>query len=197
MRALSTKPSTISPDSDFPYGRVKDRAGSVPGTRVNELLVGDIIQFFEKLMADAVITPNGLPDNAYSGFQLNEALRALILLITRTTIYNYTTTIFGGTQLAVTIPTNNDKNASYMVTMVARKIIGAGNFENAWYKQVINVKNIAGVITSTQDTVYARTDGSSSPVLTITTSGANVLLNVTPGSGYSHNCIFYVEKTEI
>ena len=79
MRALSTKPNISPPDSDFPYGRIKNRAGAVPGTRVDELVMGDIIQFFEKLMADAGVTPNGLPDNAYTGFQLNEALSKLFL----------------------------------------------------------------------------------------------------------------------
>jgi hypothetical protein len=79
MRPLSFKPNTAAPDSDFPYGRIKDRSGSVPGTKVNEEVYGDIHQFFEKLMDESGITPNNLPDNEYSGFQLFEALSKVIL----------------------------------------------------------------------------------------------------------------------
>ena len=37
-------------------------------------MYADIHQFFAKLMDYAGVTPNGLPDNDYSGFQLMEAL---------------------------------------------------------------------------------------------------------------------------
>jgi hypothetical protein len=48
---------------------------------VDEGVYGDIHQFFEKLMADAGIVANGLPENQYSGFQLNQALTTLITQI--------------------------------------------------------------------------------------------------------------------
>lgn len=66
-------------DSDYPYGRVRDitTPGAGDGTPVNEAMLGDVIQFFNKLMDEGAITPNGLPDNDYSGFQLYEALEAI------------------------------------------------------------------------------------------------------------------------
>lgn len=73
-RALSTKTNVIPPNSDYPYARARDNDGSANGTPVNENLFGDIIQFFEKMMADAGVTHNGLPDNDYSGFQYVQAL---------------------------------------------------------------------------------------------------------------------------
>lgn len=68
-----------APDSDYPYGRVKDisSAGAGDGTPVNEMLLGDVIQFFNKLMDEGGITANGLPDNNYTGFQFYEALQGV------------------------------------------------------------------------------------------------------------------------
>lgn len=78
-RKLEDLTNVNAPDSDYPYGRVKDRVGSSNnGTPVNEALLGDMTQFFAKMMDEADVTPNGLPDNEYSGFQLYEALQTLI-----------------------------------------------------------------------------------------------------------------------
>lgn len=74
MRRLSTKPNVIAPDSDFPYGRIKDKHAPTAGSKVNEQMWGDIIQFFEKMFDLSSIVANGLPDNAYTGFQLVDAL---------------------------------------------------------------------------------------------------------------------------
>ncbi len=74
MRLLSTKANTEAPDSDFPYGRIRDKTAMTPGSKVNENMWGDIIQFFEKMMSLSGISANGLPDNAYTGFQLVDAL---------------------------------------------------------------------------------------------------------------------------
>ena len=77
MRAITSLPNTTSPDADFPYGRFKDTVGANPGTRVNESMAGDWAQFFAKIMDEAGITPNGLPDSEYSGWQLYEALKGV------------------------------------------------------------------------------------------------------------------------
>jgi len=77
MRALRTKANVVPPDSDYPFGRIKDDDGSKNGTPVNESVCGDSFQFFEKLMLDAQLAMNGLPENVYSGFQLNQALGIL------------------------------------------------------------------------------------------------------------------------
>jgi len=78
MIPLVDKPNVVTPDSDYPYGRTKDDDGSNNGTPLNTLTHGDLHQFFEKLMDEADVTPNGLPDNAYSGFQLFEALDIMV-----------------------------------------------------------------------------------------------------------------------
>lgn len=79
MRALRTKTNVQAPDSDYTFGRIKDDPGDNTGTPVNELLYGDMHQFFEKLMLDAGLAANGLPEQAYTGFQLNQALSKLFL----------------------------------------------------------------------------------------------------------------------
>jgi len=62
-----------APSGTYPYGQIKDDTGSNDGTPVNVLTNGDLQQFFQKMMADSGITPNGNPDNADNGFQLWEA----------------------------------------------------------------------------------------------------------------------------
>jgi hypothetical protein len=74
-RSLASKPNVDAPDYDYPFGRIRDRAGSTPGTPVNEVVYGDFHQFFAKLMDEAGVTANGLPDNDDDGFQLYEALK--------------------------------------------------------------------------------------------------------------------------
>ena len=74
MRSLVNKPNVSAPDADFPFGRIKDKSGSNPGTPVNEIVYGDIHQFFEKLMNEAGLSANELPESEYSGFQLMTAL---------------------------------------------------------------------------------------------------------------------------
>lgn len=66
-------------DSDYPYGRVRDIStpGAQDGTQVNEKMVGDVLQFFNKLMDEGNITPNGLPDNTTNGFQFFQGLEGL------------------------------------------------------------------------------------------------------------------------
>lgn len=61
--------------SDYPKGRVRDKAGAVQGTTGNEILFGDLMQFFQKLVIDAGITENDLPENVTNGYQLLDALK--------------------------------------------------------------------------------------------------------------------------
>lgn len=76
--AITDKPNTEAPSADYPFGRTRDKSPSLAGTPVTTLTHGDFHQFFAKLMDFAGITPNGLPDNEYSGWQLMEALMALM-----------------------------------------------------------------------------------------------------------------------
>jgi hypothetical protein len=71
---LSDKPNTHAIDGTYPYGDIKDNAGSADGTPVNRLVYADLHQFFEKLMDEAGVSHNGLPDNEANGFQLYLAL---------------------------------------------------------------------------------------------------------------------------
>jgi hypothetical protein len=74
MRALSVVPNIEGATTDFPNGRIRDEAGAVIGTSLVEALSGDTVQFFQKLIIDAGITPNGQPDNVTQGYQLIDAL---------------------------------------------------------------------------------------------------------------------------
>jgi len=78
MRATRNKINVQSPDSDFPFGRVKNNTGTRNGTPDDEALVGDAMQFFEKLMFDSGLAMNNLPEQSYTGFQLNQALTLVI-----------------------------------------------------------------------------------------------------------------------
>lgn len=73
-RSITVLPNTDAPDTDYPGGRLKDKVGSNPGTRVNEAMLGDMSQFFDKLMRETGAVYNNLPDNEYSGLQLYTAL---------------------------------------------------------------------------------------------------------------------------
>lgn len=77
-RGLQNMPNIAPADSDYPNGRLKDKTISLPGTPANEFTNGDIFQFFAKMMRDAGIVPNGLPDNEYSGNQYFKALTSHI-----------------------------------------------------------------------------------------------------------------------
>lgn len=74
MIPLSDKPNVESPSAEYPFGNIKDNTGTNNGTPVNKLVYADFHQFFEKMMAVAGITANGLPDSETNGFQLFEAL---------------------------------------------------------------------------------------------------------------------------
>lgn len=75
---LQDKPNTIAPNTDYPYGAIKDNTGSNDGTPVNKLVYDDLHQFFAKIMDAAGIAYNGLPDNFTNGFQYFMALIKLI-----------------------------------------------------------------------------------------------------------------------
>jgi hypothetical protein len=77
MIRLQDKVNTDAPDSDYPFGKVRNDSGIGDGTPVDFDFLHDYTQFFEKLMSESGITPNGLPDNEYSGFQLYEAFRKM------------------------------------------------------------------------------------------------------------------------
>lgn len=66
--------TVVAPDGTYPYGRVKDAPN---GTVADETMIGDTIQFTQKLMGEAGVTPNGDPDNNSDGWQIYEAFEIL------------------------------------------------------------------------------------------------------------------------
>jgi hypothetical protein len=78
MRQLVNVTNVDAPDADYPRGRVRDKVGATLGTEYSEILHGDVIQFFQKLVIDSGITENDLPDNVTNGYQLLEALGIVV-----------------------------------------------------------------------------------------------------------------------
>jgi hypothetical protein len=74
---LVNKENVNAPDSDFPFGDVRDKTPTVGGTKYNRLTMSDYIQFFHKMMSEAGITYNNDLDNESNGWQFYEAFRKL------------------------------------------------------------------------------------------------------------------------
>lgn len=72
-RAITDLTNIEAPSGNFTKGRVKDNDGTQNGTPNNEKLHGDWTQFFQRLMAEAGITPNGNADDQVNN-QLYDAL---------------------------------------------------------------------------------------------------------------------------
>jgi len=67
--------TTAPPDSVNLYGNIKDDPG---GTRANSKSNSDLQVFAQRMMANAGVVANSLPDNATNGFQLTTALNTMI-----------------------------------------------------------------------------------------------------------------------
>lgn len=68
-RGLQNYPNVDAPDSIYPDGGIRDNPGDFTGTDFDTEVYGDMHQLHAKLLRQAAITPNGLPDNEYSGNQ--------------------------------------------------------------------------------------------------------------------------------
>lgn len=77
-RKLETQVNVNAPDSDYPYGRIRDDDGSANGTPLTEAVHGDYHQFFARILAESGVVANALPDNEYVGFQYYQALLEII-----------------------------------------------------------------------------------------------------------------------
>jgi len=77
MKLLENKTNVDAPTTAYPFGELKNDTGTNDGTPVDQELLGDSMQFFEKVFNESGLTANGLPDNETNGFQLYEALRTL------------------------------------------------------------------------------------------------------------------------
>ena len=119
------KTNVESVSSDYPYSKTKDNSGANDGTPVNNELLNDYIQFFEKVFAESGLTANGFPDNAYTGFQLYEAARKVFkpyksyaALITQTGTNDPVATVLNNDFSDVgTLVWTRDGVANYRVTL--------------------------------------------------------------------------------
>lgn len=66
--------SVIAVGGAYPFGDIKDNPS---GTVVNRKSNADMQQFFQKIMFEAGITPNSLPENSTNGWQLVNALQTI------------------------------------------------------------------------------------------------------------------------
>lgn len=73
MIPLKDKTNVSPPDGDFPFGSIRDRDGSTPGTPGNKEVYNDMHQFIEKMVNESDVVPNGLLDSDYNGWQVWEA----------------------------------------------------------------------------------------------------------------------------
>lgn len=74
MILLQDKPNVNPPDSEFPFGSIRDRDGIIAGTPGNQLVYNDLHQLAEKIIRESTLTPNGVLDSDYNGYQLWDAL---------------------------------------------------------------------------------------------------------------------------
>lgn len=113
MRTLISGTNIDGATGDYLKGRVRDKAGGTPGSIYNEVLHGDLLQLIHKLVGDAGITENGLPDNETNGFQLKEALvyfasRNSMKRVSSTTAANVNMTSSEQDIVTFTFDANND-----------------------------------------------------------------------------------------
>ena len=127
-RSLASKTNVTAPGGNYPYGRVKDNTGSGDGTHVDENLLGDLIQYFEKLMALGGVTANGLPENSSDGFQYLTALINLISSYVSTGVSSEAATrAAADTTLQNNINTEATNRASADTTLTNTKVAKAGD----------------------------------------------------------------------
>lgn len=91
MRKILSLSNVTPADATYPFGRVKDTgSGAFNGTPVNEAMLGDLLQTAMKLMSEGSIVPNDLPDNQNNGFQIYQAMLAVMATVidSKNTIQN-------------------------------------------------------------------------------------------------------------
>ena len=139
---------------NYPDGRIKDNSGVGGGTPVNRNVYGDLHSNISRLMRLYGITPNGLPDNETSGYQIIEAIAALASK--NDYIYPLTT---DGTFLNIQIKLSLMQTNEFLVCLAANDkgaetqikgstgspfaVVYSGNFKANEYVRVI--KTLAGV----------------------------------------------------
>lgn len=172
-RGLQNFPNITHADGDFPNGRVKDNPGDNTGTPVNEYTLGDIWQFFAKLMREASLTPNGLPESEYSGQQYYQALRiasqryrSYVAVITQTSTSAPVTSAIIDNTLGGTIAWSRNSAGDYTGTLggafLAGKTVliapGFSDVSTMGFISFVN-SNINQVSLRTYNTSFVAADG--------------------------------------
>lgn len=121
MIPLKDKTNVNAPNGTWPYGELRDNPGDNSGTPVDEVLVSDVMQLMEAVMADAGITANGLLDNLANGFQLYTAFTEFVRN------KQATETLKGTAEIATQAETNAGTDDERLVTPL--KLTG---FFGAW-----------------------------------------------------------------
>lgn len=78
-RNLQQTPNIAPPSTDYPNGNIVDEASGIPGTSLSQILYGDLMVSFHKLMDEAGISFNNLPDNETNGYQALQGLFQSVL----------------------------------------------------------------------------------------------------------------------
>lgn len=154
----------IPPSTDYPSGRIKDDTGIEDGTPVNQETNSDIQEFFAKMMRQAGIDPNGLPDNEYSGNQYWQAFERFLSKHSDVSDsdFNISATFTGCTGTIA--------NSRYSIQKTGRKVdfcvrilinISAVGGGNAWYNfkftpsnQLKSIKNFTDIIINSTPNSY-------------------------------------------
>jgi len=147
---LTNKTNTLIPNSDYPFGGIKDESapGANDGTPINTNVYGDFHQFFEKLMNYGAVTHNNTPDNETNGYQLFIALQKSVIKTIQSVnfgdhkdtanLINFDTTTSGGFAPAnnsVTLPSDGIKRRIMVVSKAFwnRKTVSGGNITGTHY----------------------------------------------------------------
>jgi hypothetical protein len=72
---IENYPNVTATSAAYPNKKSKDNSGANDGTPVNTLTLSDGQQFLAKLLREAGLTANGLPENETDGHQYYEALQ--------------------------------------------------------------------------------------------------------------------------
>jgi len=125
MILTQDKTNVTAPNSEYPFGQIRDRDGVIPGTPGSLEVYGDHHQFFEKLIRESTIIPNGLLDSEYNGYQLWAAFEEHVK-----NLRNYTRYYIVVSQSGTSAPTINQQlEADFGApTLVNRTATGRYNF---------------------------------------------------------------------
>lgn len=78
---IANKQNVTPAAGDFEFAKIKDETtpGANDGVPINDNVYGDFHQFFAKIIEQAGITYNDLPENLTNGYQYLEALKKLFV----------------------------------------------------------------------------------------------------------------------